>query len=81
MTHEERIAELSIAVDLRLTELWALICEGGSVLAEVLAEDAAREAFASCLRTAYAQGYNDALLEDQEGRRGELARAFGYAHH
>lgn len=78
MTREERIQGLSVAVDLRLLELWALICEGEGVLESLMVDDTARVAFASCLRTAYAQGYQDALREDAEGRRGELALAHGY---
>lgn len=77
----ERIGELEVDIDARLTELWALMWQPGSPLDPVMADDTLREAFASCVRTAYAAGYQDALREDAEGRRGELARRHGYEHH
>lgn len=74
----ERTERLKVDVDTRLTAVWALVWE--SRLWNALCEDERlTEQVGAALRAAYCLGYRDALREDSEGRRGELARANGYA--
>lgn len=70
---------LEVDIDLRLGPVWdTLWNDGAPDLAEALAnEDVARE-FGALLRYAYGRGYNDALGEDKDGRRGELPRTYGF---
>lgn len=77
--HRARVASLMVDVDMRLSELWAMTWVADSVLDPLMEDDAMREAFGACLRSAYITGYRDALREDREGRRGELATNNGYA--
>jgi hypothetical protein len=65
---EERKHELAMAIDLRLTDLWAEIFE-----VEPSRLDA--ELLGWFLRAAYGQGYTDAL---RETRRGQLCLDLGY---
>jgi hypothetical protein len=65
----ERIEPLAMAIDLRLTDLWAELfeLEPGKIDLELLGW---------FLRAAYGQGYTDALRETQ---RGQLCLDLGYA--
>jgi hypothetical protein len=73
---------LEADVDARLLELWAMLWrEAPNALTSTMEDDVARSLLASVMRQAYGQGYHDALLEDAEGRRGELATRHGYRHH
>ena len=65
---DERKHELAMAIDLRLTDLWAEIFE-----VEPSRLDA--ELLGWFLRAAYGQGYTDAL---RETRRGQLCLDLGY---
>lgn len=70
----ERRERLNLEIDTRLAaEIWPLVW--GSALDE---DEELRPLLAAALRSAYGAGYRDALREDREGRRGELARATGY---
>ena len=67
-THEERIERLELDVDTRLLSLWRL--------ADQLPADAwTLELVSQFMRSAYAAGYNDALVEEL---RGTLHREHGY---
>lgn len=82
MTPEQRatrVESLMVDVDMRLSELWAMTWVPDSVLEPLMEDDAMREAFGACLRSAYITGYRDALREDREGRRAALALDSGYA--
>jgi hypothetical protein len=65
----ERKETLAMAIDLRLTDLWAELfeLEPGKIDLELLGW---------FLRAAYGQGYTDALRETQ---RGQLCLDLGYA--
>lgn len=81
MTEEERERRrdrLAIDVDTRLTDIWLVVWQPGGVLRPTLEDEITREAFGAAVRAAYAYGYRDALDDDAQGRRGELARANGY---
>lgn len=73
-----RFQALAVDVDARLVDVWAVIWGAPFVFGPLLDDEERSSSFASCLRTAYAQGYQDALHEDSAGRRGELCRAHGY---
>lgn len=78
---DERLQRLAIDVDTRLTPLWLLVWEPGSALADAMSEaPALADIVGGLMRAAYGLGYQDALREDRDGRRGELARAHGYRH-
>lgn len=62
---------VSIDIDTRLRELWALIWE-------ICPPEDVSGKLGDFLRAAYARGYADAMNEVKEGRPGELARANGY---
>jgi hypothetical protein len=75
----ERQTRLDIDVDTRLAELWALALDRETVIGAAMAVDLdMAHSIGLLLRAAYGLGYCDALQEDREGRRGELARANGY---
>jgi hypothetical protein len=65
---DERKHELAMAIDLRLTDLWAEIFE-------VEPSRLDPELLGWFLRAAYGQGYTDAL---RESRRGQLCLDLGY---
>lgn len=65
----ERKDTLAMAIDVRLTELWA-------ELFELRPEHLDMELLGWFLRAAYGQGYTDALRETQ---RGQLCLDLGYA--
>jgi hypothetical protein len=70
---------LEVDVDVRLAALWALVWERDTALAQAMDEDQdLADAVGSALRAAYGRGYCDALQEEREGRRAELATAHGY---
>lgn len=77
MSRNERLARLGVDIDTRLAAVWTIVWDGhlGVVLD---GDELARNQFGACLRAAYALGYQAALREESEGRRGELARANGY---
>jgi hypothetical protein len=64
----DRRDQLALAIDLRLTDLWA-------ELFDVDASKLDPELLGWFLRAAYGQGYTDAL---RETRRGELCLELGY---
>ena len=81
MTAEERrLHDLVTDVDVRLTDLVALVmlCGNHGPLGAVLDDDEWRPALFGFLRSAYATGYQHALNEVAEGRGGELNRRHGY---
>jgi hypothetical protein len=65
----ERKDFLAMAIDLRLTDLWAEVFELDPSKIDM-------ELLAWFLRAAYGQGYTDALRESQ---RGQLCLDLGYA--
>ena len=65
----ERKESLAMAIDLRLTDLWAEIFELDPSKIDM-------ELLGWFLRAAYGQGYTDALRETQ---RGQLCLDLGYA--
>lgn len=69
-----RRQRLEVDVDTRLARVWRHY----EPLLDRM-DDEERTAFGAALRASYAEGYTDALREDNEGRRCELARANGYA--
>ena len=69
---------LKVDVDTRLLDIWEVLWEPGH-LADTLREDEGlATVIGSGLRAAYVRGYLDALQEESQGRRGELAREHGY---
>ena len=72
-----RLERLTVDIDTRIADLWALAWSG--VLARTLDDEEVAGAVGAMVRAAYGLGYRDALQEDKEGRRDELARANGYA--
>lgn len=55
---------LEADIDFRLFQVWAMVWSGAPTLG-------------NCLRFAYAQGYQDALVEARDGRAGELLKEHG----
>ena len=79
LDRNERQTRLDIDVDTRLAELWALALDRDTVIGAAMAINAdVAHSVGLLLRAAYGLGYCDALKEDREGRRAELARANGY---
>lgn len=78
-TRTDRLRGLEADVDSRLIEVWRAVWACAFVYSAI--GDEVRAVFGSAVRAAYAQGYHDALCEDAEGRRGQLARQHGYRHH
>jgi hypothetical protein len=77
---EARVQGLEADVDARLTDLWAMLWSNAPhPLTDAIEDDNGRTLMAGLLRHAYALGYHEALVEDSQGRRGELNTAHGYA--
>jgi hypothetical protein len=73
--------KLAVDIDLRLSVSghWPIWLEPGTPLARVMERsEIVRDMVGAIARTAYAQGYIDALREDKDGRRAELHRTHGY---
>lgn len=75
-----RSDRLSVDIDVRLADHWPRWMRPGSTLTLLMERDeSVRDMVGAVARTAYAQGYIDALREDKDGRRSELHRTHGYA--
>lgn len=70
---------LAVDIDVRLADHWPVWTRPGSALAVVMGHSQTiGDAVGAIARTAYAQGYTDALREDKAGRRAELHRTHGF---
>lgn len=74
----ERLQALEVDVDTRLADLWAMAWDEDTKIADALEDEDVARAVGHMVRAAYGRGYCDALEEERQGRRGELATAHGY---
>lgn len=75
----DRRGRLEVDIDVRLAAHWPTWLRPGTALSAVMERsDVIRDMVGAVVRTAYAQGYIDALREEKDGRRAELHRTHGY---
>lgn len=73
----EQYDQLAVDIDTRLLPLWDQVFDAIDDVKGLQGQDA-RAVLGSAMRTAYAMGYAEALIEDKQGRRSALHKANGY---
>jgi hypothetical protein len=69
--------QLITDIDTRIIPIWEQVFAKEEDVPELL-DSNVRAVLGAAVRTAYAKGYADALLEDKAGRRAALHKANGY---
>jgi hypothetical protein len=71
------VSALITDIDTRILPIWSNVFAHEESVPELL-DTNVRAVIGAAVRTAYARGYADALLEDKAGRRAALHKANGY---